>query len=136
MESYTAGISTTLGVVGANLGALPAPEWLRAQAETEDPRVAQVLAGIIGIDMHNHVTPGGSRPERGREEPGKSQSNLDLADEIKRSGLTAVCAAFRLDCARRPTPGFCKGSLQSTAWWGKDGARPPCDEPERPSGRT
>ena len=68
-----------------------------AQADTEDPRVAKVLAGTIGIDMHNHITPGGARPEQGRNEQQKSQSNLDLADEIKRSGLTAVCAAFRLD---------------------------------------
>jgi hypothetical protein len=30
---------------------------LRAQSDTEDPRVARVLADTIGIDMHNHVTP-------------------------------------------------------------------------------
>jgi hypothetical protein len=50
-----------------NIAALLAPEWLRAQTNTEDPRVAEVLAGTIGIDMHNHVVPGGqgqSRVER------------------------------------------------------------------------
>ena len=50
------------GAVGANVAAWLAPEWLRAQADAEDPRVAEVLAGTIGIDMHNHTTmspPGG-----------------------------------------------------------------------------
>src|SRR6266446_9449518 len=85
------------GVVGTNLAMTLAPGWLRAQADAEDPRVAQVLAGTVGIDMHNHVTPGGSGPEQGRKEQQKAPANLDLADEIKRSGFTAVCAAFRLD---------------------------------------
>ena len=76
-------------------------------------RVAEVLSGTIGIDMHNHVTPGGERPEEGRKDQKdqrKSQPNLDLADEIKRSGLTAVCAAFRLDFnAREPYARFTQG---------------------------
>ncbi len=54
--------------VGASAAVSLAPEWLRAQAETEDPRVAEVLSGTIGIDMHNHVTPGGARQEQGRKE--------------------------------------------------------------------
>jgi hypothetical protein len=49
---------------GANVAVLLAPEWLRAQADTEDPRVAEVLAGTIGVDMHNHVTPGGQGRSR------------------------------------------------------------------------
>ncbi|MHC5542175.1 dipeptidase, partial [Singulisphaera rosea] len=84
------------GVVGANVAALLAPGWLRAQTE-EDPRVAKVLADTTGIDMHNHVTPGGGRSGPGPKAQQKSQSDLNLAGEIKRSGLTAVCAAFRLD---------------------------------------
>jgi membrane dipeptidase len=83
--------------VGANVAGLLAPAWLRAQTNTEDPRVAEVLAGTIGIDLHNHVTPSGARPEQGPKEQQKPQTNLDLADEVKRSGFTAVCAAFRLD---------------------------------------
>jgi len=55
------------GAVGANVAVLLAPEWLRAQADTEDPRVAEVLAGTIGIDMHNHVTPGGGKARAVRE---------------------------------------------------------------------
>jgi membrane dipeptidase len=98
------------GTIGANLAVMVAPEWLRAQPNTEDPRVTEVLAGTIGIDMHNHVTPGGARPEQGRNEQQKSQPNLDLAGEIKRSGLTAVCAAFRLDFnAREPYARFQQG---------------------------
>ena len=73
------------GAVGANVAVLLAPEWLRAQAGADDPRVAEVLCGTIGIDMHNHVTPGGARPERGRNEQQKPQPDLDLAGEIKRS---------------------------------------------------
>ncbi len=122
--------------VGANIAVLLAPEWLRAQAEQEDPRVAEVLSGTIGIDMHNHVTPGGERPEQGRKEQQKSQSNLDLADEIKRSGLTAVCAAFRLNFnAREPYATFLQGLTAIDGLVGKD--RPdPRHEPERPPGRT
>ncbi len=104
------------GAVGANVAVLFGPEWLRAQAVTE------VLAGTIGIDMHNHVTPGGERPERGRKEQQKSQSNLDLADEIKRSGFTAVCAAFRLDFnAREPYARFLQGLTAIDGLLGKDG---------------
>ncbi len=108
-------------MVGANVAALLASERLWAQAETEDPRVAQVLAGTIGIDMHNHVTPGGARGEQGRKEPQKSQPNLDLAEEIKRSGLTAVCAAFRLDFnAREPYARFQQGLTAVDGLLGKD----------------
>jgi membrane dipeptidase len=71
--------------------------------------------------MHNHVTPGGARPEQGRKEQQKSQSNLDLADEIKRSGLTAVCAAFRLDFnAREPYARFLQGLTAVDGLLGKD----------------
>ena len=110
--------------VGANVAVLLAPEWLRAQAEQEDPRVAEVLSGTIGIDMHNHVTPGGERPEQGRKDQKdqqKSQTNLDLADEIKRSGLTAVCAAFRLSFnAREPYATFLQGLTAVDGLMGKD----------------
>ncbi len=111
--------------VGANVAMLLAPEWLRAHTEQEDPRVAEVLSGTIGIDMHNHVTPGGARPEQGRKDQKdqqKSQPNLDLADEIKRSGLTAVCAAFRLDFnAREPYARFTQGLTAIDGLMGKDG---------------
>ncbi len=109
------------GAVGSNVAALLAPQWLRAQADTEDPRVAKVLAGTIGIDMHNHVTPGGARPEPGRKKQEKSESRLDLADEIKRSGFTAVCAALRLDFnAREPYATFLHGLSAVDGLLGRD----------------
>jgi membrane dipeptidase len=85
------------GAVGANVAMLLAPESLQARADAEDSRVKQVLAGTIGIDMHNHVTPGSGRPRSGSTEQQKPQPSVDLGDEINRSGFTAVCAAFRLD---------------------------------------
>lgn len=108
------------GAVGANVAALLAPGWLRAQAE-EDPRVAKVLAGTIGIDMHNHVTPGGGRSGPGPKAQQAPQSDLVLADEIQRSGLTAVCAAFRLDFnASNPYETFQQGLTAIDGLMAKD----------------
>jgi len=73
-----------------------------------DARVAQVLSGMIGIDMHNHVYPAGTEPhpQRGQQRPEEQQvPELFLAEELKRSGLTAVCAAFVLDFAQNDKPG-------------------------------
>ena len=107
--------------VGANVAVLLAPAWLRAQTDAEDPRVARVLADIIGIDMHNHVTPAEARPQQGPKEQQKSQPTLELADEIKRSGLTAVCAAFRLDFnASDPYATFLRGLTAIDGLLGKD----------------
>ncbi len=41
------------GAVGANIAMSLAPGWLRAQPDAEDPRVAEVLANTIGIDIRN-----------------------------------------------------------------------------------
>ena len=63
------------GAIGANALVFLAPEWLRAQTDKEDPRVAEVLSGIIGIDMHNHVSAwGGKATEPGRKERNRSHS--------------------------------------------------------------
>ena len=58
-----------------------------------DPRVAKVMAGTVSIDMHNHVYPAGTepRPQHGPE--------VLIVEELKRSGLTAVCASYVLDFA-------------------------------------
>ena len=58
-----------------------------------DPRVAKVMAGTVSIDMHNHVYPAGTEP-RPQQGP-----KLLIAEELKRSGLTAVCASYVLDFA-------------------------------------
>jgi membrane dipeptidase len=110
------------GAVGAHAAMLLAPGWLRAQADVEDPQVEKILAGVIGIDMHNHVTLTGASPEQGTKEQQKPQSNLDLAEEVKRSGLAAVCAAFRLDFnAREPYARFQQGLTAIDGLMGKDG---------------
>ncbi len=59
--------------------------------------------------MHNHVYPAGTEPHpRGQPERQEKQSQIPellLAQEIKQSGLTAVCASFVLDFAQNEKPG-------------------------------
>ena len=64
--------------------------------------MAKVVAETMGIDMHNHVYPAGTQqgPQRGGD-PGPP---LSLAEELKLSGLTAICAGFALDRAKHFVP--------------------------------
>jgi membrane dipeptidase len=55
-----------------------------------DPRVADIVAKTIGIDTHNHI----DVPLTAAETPGP---NIDLAGELKRSGLSAICMTFATD---------------------------------------
>jgi membrane dipeptidase len=73
------------------------------RAFAADPRVAKIVAETMGIDMHNHVYPAGTQqgPQRGGD-PGPA---LALGEELKLSGLTAICAAFALDRAGNNKPG-------------------------------
>ena len=107
-------LSTALGAGGSML---LGPTWLSAASEAVDPRVAQVMSRTIGIDMHNHVYPPGTEPhpqrgpqgggpQGGPQQPEQPQCpELFIADELKQSGLTAVCASFVLDFARNEKPG-------------------------------
>jgi membrane dipeptidase len=86
------------------------PAWLAAAADGVDPRVAQVMSRTIGIDMHNHVYPAGTEPhpqhgQPPRQEEQQQAPGLFLAEELKQSGLTAVCASFVLDFAPFAKPG-------------------------------
>lgn len=90
------------------------PTWLHALDDKAggdvDLRVAQVMARTIGIDMHNHVYPAGTEPhpQQGQPRPQDQQQqapDLSLTEELKHSGLIAVCAAFVLDFARNDKPG-------------------------------
>jgi len=87
------------------------PAWLKAAKDSVDPRVAQVMYATIGIDMHNHVYPAGTEPhpqragQPRRQEESQQAPALFLAEELKRSGLTAVCASFVLDFAPNNKPG-------------------------------
>ena len=59
-------------------------------ADITDPRVADIVAKTIGIDTHNHI----DVPLTAAEMPGP---NIDLASEMKRSGLSAICMTFATD---------------------------------------
>jgi membrane dipeptidase len=75
----------------------------RAFGAPADPRVAKIVTETLSIDMHNHVYPAGTQqgPQRG----GDQGPTLSLAEELKLSGLTAICAAFALDRAGNNKPG-------------------------------
>ena len=59
-------LTTAAGAGGAML---LGPAWLNAAADGVDPRVAQVMSGTIGIDMHNHVYPAGTEPHPQHGQP-------------------------------------------------------------------
>jgi microsomal dipeptidase-like Zn-dependent dipeptidase len=63
-----------------------------------DPRVAAIVAATIGIDTHNHI----DVPLTTAEVPGP---NIDLAGEMKQSGLSAICMTFALDYQKLENPG-------------------------------
>jgi membrane dipeptidase len=121
-------LKTTAIVGGATLAA---PVWWSASANAADSRVAQILSQTIAIDMHNHVYPPGTephpqRPPQSGAQQGRAQQGgpppappqepspgpeLFLAAELKKSGLTAVCASFVLDFARNEKPGDARVNL-------------------------
>jgi len=68
-------------------------------ADDVDPPVAEFVASAIGIDTHNHI----DVPLTAAEVPGP---DLDLAGEMKRSGLSAICATFAVDRQRLGEPGI------------------------------
>jgi membrane dipeptidase len=75
--------------------------------DAADPRVVKVMAGTIGVDMHSHVYPLGTdtRPQGPAPQQEPQGPELSLGQELKRSGLTAVCASFVLDFAPNIKPG-------------------------------
>ena len=94
-------------VAGAGAGILlrPFPVWARAGGPFRtsrngdpDPRVAEIVAATIGIDTHNHI----DVPLIAGEVPGPQ---IDLAGEMKRSGLSAICMTFAVDYQKLTNPG-------------------------------
>lgn len=69
---------------------MPSSGW---SAEEMDPKVASLVASTMGIDTHNHI----DVPLAAADQPGP---DLDLAGEMKRSGLSAICATFAVDYQR------------------------------------
>ena len=55
-----------------------------------DSRVSKIVATTIGIDTHNHI----DVPLTDADMPGP---DIDLAGEMKRSGLSAICMTFATD---------------------------------------
>lgn len=71
---------------------------LSLAADELDPRVAAIVAKTIGIDTHNHI----DVPLNATELPGPK---VDLAGEIKKSGLSAICMTFAVDYQQLRNPG-------------------------------
>jgi membrane dipeptidase len=85
----------SLAAVGAGLASTSFSAW----ADDEpDPKVAALVADTIGIDTHNHI----DVPNTAADVPGP---DLDLAGEMKRSGLSAICATFAVDYQKLGEPG-------------------------------
>ncbi|MFP9115083.1 dipeptidase [Flavobacterium sp. RHBU_3] len=83
----------------AGTGALMALNpYLSWALENEDPKVAAIVAKTMGIDTHNHV----DVPLNAAELPGPK---ADLASELKKSGLSAICATFAVDYQKLVNPG-------------------------------
>lgn len=80
---------TAVSIAGAGSAMMlnPLAAWA---IEEIDPRVAAIVAATIGVDTHNHV----DVPLIKAEVPGPV---VDLAGEMKRSGLSAICMTFAVD---------------------------------------
>lgn len=111
-------LTAALGTGGALLvdAACRSPQRPAVPPEPAGDPIAQVMARTIAIDMHNHVYPAGTEPHPGPR--GQSPSaeappaeTLALADALKRSGFSAVCAAFVLDFAPNDAPGDARENL-------------------------
>jgi membrane dipeptidase len=78
---------TAVGAAGAAIVLKPFSAWSFSEI---DPRVAAIVATSIGIDTHNHI----DVPLIASEFPGPT---IDLAGEMKKSGLSAICMTFAVD---------------------------------------
>lgn len=89
------GFITALAGTGAAVMLNPLVTWA---IDEVDPRVAAIVAATIGIDTHNHI----DVPLTADAGPGP---DIDLAGEMKRSGLSAICMTFALDYQKLNNPG-------------------------------
>jgi membrane dipeptidase len=86
--------ATPIGGVETALMFHPLATWAM---DDKDPRVAKIVADTMGIDTDDHV----DVPLLSAELPGPW---IDLAGEMKRSGLSAMCMTFAVDYQRLPNP--------------------------------
>lgn len=78
----------TVTVAGAGAAMItPLAAWALDEI---DPRVAKIVAESIGIDTHNHVDVPFITQDFVRQE-------YNLAEELKKSGLAAICMTFQVD---------------------------------------
>jgi membrane dipeptidase len=63
---------------------------LAFDSDTKETKIARIIAKTIGIDTHNHID------VPFKTEDFKNQK-YDLATEIKKSGLSAICMTFSVD---------------------------------------
>ena len=85
----------TLTGTGVVILSGPLSSWA---IDEPDPRVAAIVAKTIGIDTHNHI----DVPINAAELPGPK---VDLAGEMKKSGLSAICMTFAVDYQKLSNPG-------------------------------
>ena len=85
-----------LATVSAASAAVSLWPLISRAADEVDPKVAALVASTLGIDTHNHI----DGPTNAADMPGP---DIDLAGEMKRSGLSAICATFALDY-QKPGP--------------------------------
>ncbi|SEW37994.1 Zn-dependent dipeptidase, dipeptidase homolog [Chitinophaga sp. YR573] len=86
---------TAVTGTGAAMMLNPLAGWTIGEV---DPRVAAIVAATIGIDTHNHI----DVPLTTAEVPGPT---IDLAGEMKQSGLSAICMTFAVDYQKLQNPG-------------------------------
>ena len=65
----------------------PLASWSRHQI---DPNVNKIVASTIGVDTHNHIDVSLNASEA-------LTPNVSLSEEMKRSGLSAICMTFAVD---------------------------------------
>jgi microsomal dipeptidase-like Zn-dependent dipeptidase len=80
-------LSTAAMTAGAALALRSRSGW---SADVTDSRVAGIVNATIGIDTHNHI----DVPLTAAEMPGP---DINLAGEMKKSGLSAICMTFATD---------------------------------------
>jgi membrane dipeptidase len=90
-------------------GALLAPRAL--WGDDLDPRVSDIVAKSIAVDMHNHAPVPSA--EKGQPDPVDDPAAA-FASEMKRAGLTVACHTYAIDRVDSSTPGeYYKFHLQA-----------------------
>ena len=85
------------GLTGAGAAITLSP-LLSFVVNEDDPRIDAIVAKTIGTDTHNHI----DVPLSATELPGPT---VDLAGEMKKSGLSVICMTFAVDYQPLHNPG-------------------------------